>query len=62
MLHNLISFYAKASAEKDAQIFVLSGEPIEEPIAARGPFVMNTDAELRVAMDDYRTGRMGSHF
>lgn len=38
---------------------VLTGEPIEEPIAAHGPFVMNTFDEIRQAIDDYQNGRMG---
>jgi redox-sensitive bicupin YhaK (pirin superfamily) len=47
-------------AEENATLLVLSGQPIEEPIASYGPFVMNTQEEIRQAMDDYRSGRMGT--
>ena len=35
------------------------GAPLDEPIAARGPFVMNTDAEIAQANADFRSGKMG---
>jgi redox-sensitive bicupin YhaK (pirin superfamily) len=44
------------SAE-DSTLLILSGEPIDEPIAGQGPFVMNTPEEIRRAIDDYRTGK-----
>jgi quercetin 2,3-dioxygenase len=45
--------------EPDSSLLILGGEPLGEPIAAQGPFVMNTQDELRQAMSDYRLGKMG---
>lgn len=46
-------------AKADSQLLILSGESIDEPVASYGPFVMNTEQELRQAVADYRAGRMG---
>jgi redox-sensitive bicupin YhaK (pirin superfamily) len=46
-------------AEKDATVFVMSGEPIDEPVAGYGPFVMNTPQEIQQAFADYHAGRLG---
>ena len=43
--------------QEEAAILVMTGEPINEPIAGRGPFVMNTSDEIRTAMNDYAAGR-----
>ncbi len=45
--------------EKDSRILVMAGNPIDEPIARYGPFVMNTKAELIQAVQDYQEGKMG---
>ncbi|MEN9357044.1 MAG: hypothetical protein RL695_1215 [Pseudomonadota bacterium] len=44
---------------EDATVLLLAGEPISEPIVGRGPFVMNSEAEIRQAINDFKNGRFG---
>lgn len=46
-------------AREDSRLLILSGQPIGEPIARYGPFVMNTKLELVQAVEDYKAGKMG---
>jgi len=47
------------SADTNTTMLVLTGEPINEPIVGRGPFVMNSQEEIDQAMSDFRSGRFG---
>lgn len=47
------------SVEKSGKALLLTGQPIDEPIVGYGPFVMNSQAEIREAIMDYQAGRMG---
>ncbi|KEQ29512.1 short-chain dehydrogenase [Pedobacter antarcticus 4BY] len=46
-------------AKEDSLILVLSGEPIQEPIAQYGPFLMNNQQEIKQAISDYNEGKFG---
>jgi redox-sensitive bicupin YhaK (pirin superfamily) len=46
-------------ANTDATILLLSGDPLDEPIVGYGPFVMNTQAEIDQAVEDFNSGRFG---
>lgn len=47
------------TASEDSEFVVLSGEPIHEPVASYGPFVMNSKIDLIHALEEYRAGKMG---
>jgi hypothetical protein len=46
-------------ASTDAKLLLIAGKPLKEPIVQYGPFVMNTQEEIRQAINDYREGRLG---
>ncbi len=50
---------AVVEANTDADFLILSGAPLDEPIAGYGPFVMNTQTEIRQAMVDFNSGKFG---
>lgn len=49
-----------AGATAPLEILLIAGVPLDEPVARYGPFVMNTEAEIRQAIEDYRAGKMGA--
>lgn len=62
--HQLVEFAEEGEsisiiANRKSQLIFCYGQPLREPVVSHGPFVMNTDAEIREAIIDYQTGRMG---
>jgi redox-sensitive bicupin YhaK (pirin superfamily) len=50
---------AQESRHPALDVIVLGGQPIREPVAQYGPFVMNTREQLVQAVEDYQAGRLG---
>jgi redox-sensitive bicupin YhaK (pirin superfamily) len=48
-----------AAGDEPLRALLFAGRPLCEPVVARGPFVMNTEAEIEQAYIDYRAGRFG---
>lgn len=47
-------------ARENTTLLFLNGQPLNEPVAGHGPFVMNSESEIRQAFADYQNGRMGA--
>lgn len=54
-----VAFRAADGTKAKAQFLLLHGQPLGEPVARYGPFVMNSEGEIRQAIVDFQEGRMG---
>jgi quercetin 2,3-dioxygenase len=52
--------HVRIRADGDSMLLVMTGEPIDEPVVGHGPFVMNSQTEIRQSIDDYNAGRFGA--
>ncbi len=57
---NEVRIENSADSKATLEVLLIAGVPLNEPVARYGPFVMNTEAEIHQAFDDYRRGRMGA--
>lgn len=55
-----VIFENPAGAKADLSFLLLAGKPLNEPVVRYGPFVMNTESEIRQAIADYQSGKMGA--
>ncbi len=49
-----------AAGDEPLELLLIGGVPLKEPVVRYGPFVMNTEDEIRQAVVDYQAGRMGA--
>lgn len=55
-----VSITSPDDAQAELNVLLIAGLPLNEPVARYGPFVMNSPSEIRQAIEDYRSGRMGA--
>ncbi len=55
-----VEMQVSADAEQAAEVLLLAGKPLKEPVARYGPFVMNSMEEINQAILDYQAGKMGA--
>lgn len=56
---NTVELSVPGSTQGTTELLLLGGVPLNETVVQRGPYVMNTEAEIEQAVEDYRMGRMG---
>jgi hypothetical protein len=54
-----VKIMVPADAKEPLELLLLAGVPLNEPVVRYGPFVMNTEQEIRQAIADYQSGKMG---